>query len=361
MSEAATVDTTISSEFEIPVNIKTTITTRRFVSWKIINAFRYVLPYPRKMLNYIAVKRALFTQNPSSRFYPLKLGVEASSRCNLKCPLCPRTENPNRPIGDMDFDSFVKLVDNLSPFLFHVRFHSLGEPTLNPRLPVMVEYAHKKGVYTNFHTNGHFLTENLCRDLISSGLDEVNIALDGLTEDVYKKYRIGGSSDRVKEGIVRFCNIKRELKSRSPRVNLQFLVMSHNEHEISDLYKFASLAGVDWVFLKTVNLMHGIDSGNKSYLPTDPKYSRYKYENSNLELNKKFRCSRTYSELIVNWDGTVSLCVTDDPQSGIIKGNVFKDGIENVWFGNDFENARHKSLKMEYEMCSCCDDAQCSV
>lgn len=332
-----------------------------FLGGKLLMHFRYVLPYPRKILNFIAVKNALFTQKPFNRFYPLKLGVEASSRCNLKCPLCPRTENPDRPVGDMDFNSFTKLIDKLAPFLFHVRFHSLGEPTLNPRLPDMVKYAHRKRVYTNFHTNGHFLTENICRDLIISGLDEINIALDGLTENVYRKYRIGGSAERVKDGIIRFCRIKKELRSKSPRVNLQFLVMSHNEHEIPELYKFASSAGVDWVFLKTVNLMHGIDSGKKSYLPSDPKYSRYKYQNENLELNQKFRCSRTYLELIVNWDGTVSICITDDPLSGNIRGNIFEDGIEKVWFGDDFVKARQKSLNMDYEMCGCCEDAHCSV
>lgn len=342
-------------------DVQMTITTKRNTYWKILNGIRYVIPYPRKVLNYVGVRISLLLRKPNHQFYPYKLGVEASSRCNLKCPLCPRTSDLNRSVGDMEFGRFKKMIDKMAPYLFQVRFHGLGEPTLNRRLAEMIEYAHKKGIFTNFHTNGHFLTEELINELISSGLDEINIALDGLTENIYGQYRVGGSAEKVKEGIIRFCRIKKERNSKSPRVNLQFLVMSHNEHEIGALRTFAASAGVDWVFLKTVNIMHGADSGNKSYLPSESKYSRYRTDKSDLELNTQYKCTRTFSELIVNWNGSISLCACDDPESGKIKGNIFEDEIDTILFGEDFVRARSQSLKMEYEMCKYCVDAKSPV
>lgn len=341
-------------------NIEITISTKRNIQWKLLNAVRYVLPYPRKILNYIGVRTALITKNPEHRYYPYKLGIEATSRCNLKCPLCPRTD-AQRPSGDMDFTSYVNLLKSISPYLFQVRFHSLGEPTLHPKLAEMVNVAHKMGIYTNFHTNGHFLTDELINKLIDSKLDEINIALDGLSESVYQKYRIGGSAKKVKDGITRFCRIKRERKAKSPRINLQFLVMSHNEHEIPALRAFAVETGVDWVFLKTVNIMHGSNSGDKSYLPSDSKYSRYRSDSEKIELSEHNSCTRTFSEVIVNWDGTISLCACDDPLSRKIKGNIFSDGIKSILFGKDMIEARRKSLKMSYDMCKYCIDAQSPV
>lgn|SRR5690554_1035768 len=361
MAETISIEEKIDSTLGIPEKVNVTINTRRNIQWKIFNATRYVLPYPRKIVNYLGIKSALLTHNPQHHFFPFKLGIEASSRCNLKCPLCPRTANTDRPTGDMDYEPYTKLIDTMSPYLFQVRFHNLGEPTLNPRLPDMITYAHKKRMYTNFHTNGHFLTKKLVNALIDSGLDEINVALDGLTDAVYSKYRVNGSVAKVKDGIINLCKIKRERKSRSPRINLQFLVMSHNEHEILELNTFAAEAGVDWVFLKPVNIMIGVDTGNKEYLPSNSKYSRYNMENETIELSKKYKCTITFSELIVNWDGSISLCACDNPDSGIIKGNVFMDGIKKVLSGKDFINARAKSLKMEYDMCRYCIDAKCSV
>jgi MoaA/NifB/PqqE/SkfB family radical SAM enzyme len=281
------------------------------------------------------------------------MGIEASSRCNLKCPLCPRI-TLDRAVGDMKYEDFTKLLDKLSPFLFQVRFHVLGEPTLNPRLPEMINYTHKKGIYTNFHSNGHFLSDHLIEALIDAGLDEINIAIDGMSQYTYEQYRVGGFVDTVKNGIVRFCLIKRELKSKTPRINLQYLVMSHNEHEIKDLYRFASYAGVDWVFLKTVNIMHGIHSGDKSYLPSDSRYSRYKIENGKIQLVRTHKCSRIFSELVVNWDGFISLCINDNLQLKEINGNVFKDDLKEIIFGHDFIEARRKCLNMEYDICRYC-------
>lgn len=353
MSDTLTIQDEIEVAQEESNDIQMTVSTKRNLMWKISNAIKYVLPYPRKIYNYIGINRSIISHKVNHRYFPFKMGVEASSRCNLKCPLCPRT-TLDREVGNMEYTDFTKLLDKMSPFLFQVRFHVLGEPTLNPQLPKMIKYTHKKGIYTNFHTNGHYLNDHLIKALIDAGLDEINVAIDGMSEEVYKQYRVGGSVERVKKGIVRSCQLKNEFRSKTPRINLQYLVMSHNEHEIKDLHKFASIAGVDWVFLKTVNIMNGMHSGDRSYLPNDRRYSRYLIENGKIELVRPHKCSRVFSELIVNWDGSISICLNDDLQARRIKGNVFKDDLKEILFGNEFIEARRKSLNMEYDICRYC-------
>ncbi|MBD3242213.1 MAG: radical SAM protein, partial [Chitinivibrionales bacterium] len=263
--------------------------------------------------------------------------------------------------GDMDWQSYTQLIDALAPYLFHVRLHNLGEPTLHPLLPRMVQYAHRKGIYTNFHTNGQLLSERLVGELLSSGLDEIFIALDGMSEETYQQYRRGGRFERVRDGIIRVCDARRQQKRASPKVSIQFLVMSHNEHEIDSLLSFASSVGVDRVQLKSVNIAWGEEAGNRSYLPTNPAYARYRLDGGPLQLSRARKCARVFTEMIVNWDGSVCVCPSDHPGSGRARGNVFRDGLRNVLFGSELIAARRRSLRKGYEMCRLCLNAECPV
>lgn len=331
-------------------------------SWRYRSALRYVLPYPLKILNYVGLRAAIAKRKADHRFYPVKLGVEVTSRCNLMCPLCPRSaEAAGRDTGDMEWSSYTGLIDTLAPFLFQVRLHGLGEPTLHSRLPEMVRYAHRKGIYTNFHTNGHFLDRHTTDALLASGLDEINVAIDGMSEETYRSYRRGGNLERVRTGIERMCSARRELGRGTPRINLQFLVMSQNEHEIGELYSFASRTGVERVFLKSLNIAWGKESGNRAYLPANPAYSRYRTDGAEIELIDPQPCSRVFTESIVNWDGSVGICANDHPGSGRVKGNFFTDKPRDILFGADYVRAREVSLKRGFDTCRLCMEARSPV
>lgn len=317
---------------------------------------RYVLPYPTKLYNYFGLKTSLFFKKADYNFYPVKLGVETTNKCNLKCLLCLRTlTKPNRPEGIMSFENYKRVIDKLYPYLFHVRLHGLGEPFLNPDLMKMVKYAHSKGMYTNFHTNGHFLTNKNIHKMIDIGLDELNVALDGMTQKTYQKFRIGGNMKKVCDGINEFCRIKKKREVKRPLVNLQFLVMAHNEHEIPLVKKFAYEAGVDDLILKPVNLRFPKDKEKLKYLPKSKNNTRYKIENKKLKFKKESCCTSVFMEMRLNWDGTISLCINDETNSRYVPGNIFTDGIDDIIFGEEFIESRKKSLNKSLDICSKCE------
>ena len=80
---------------------------------------------------------------------PVRIRLEASSFCNLRCPLCPTaTGEIHRQAvsgGFLNFENFRKLLDD-NPGLKSIELSNWGEIFLNPALLGMLELAHQRGV-----------------------------------------------------------------------------------------------------------------------------------------------------------------------------------------------------------------------
>jgi MoaA/NifB/PqqE/SkfB family radical SAM enzyme len=151
-------------------------------------------------------------------------------------------------------DFFTETIDDVYKDLLYLIFYFQGEPFLNPDFLDMVKYAHDKGIYTATSTNAHYLTDEKAKKTVESGLDRLIISIDGTTQDVYQQYRVGGKLEKVLEGARIIVKWKKELKSKTPFVFFQFLVVKPNEHQIEDIKKLAKEVGVDQVRFKTAQV-----------------------------------------------------------------------------------------------------------
>ena len=143
---------------------------------------------------------------------PITLIVENTAKCNFKCPMCPR-EFGYYPPEDFDFRLFKQVIDEIKGQTELVFPWGGGEPLMNPEIGKMVRYCKDAGIYTVVSTNASLLNEERSRELIRSGLDNLILAFDGTTPEVYEKYRKGGDFHQVRDNILRFLEIKRELRS----------------------------------------------------------------------------------------------------------------------------------------------------
>ncbi|HEY1200500.1 MAG TPA: radical SAM protein, partial [Niastella sp.] len=192
------------------------------------------------------------TGKPVQWGYPISISFEPTTSCNLRCPECPSGLRAfTRPTGMLKNDFFRQTIDQLSKDLLYLVFYFQGEPYLNPAFLDMVKYASEKGIYTATSTNAHYLTDENARKTVESGLDRLIISLDGTTQDVYQQYRVGGKLHKVLEGARNIVKWKKELKSKTPFVFFQFLVVKPNEHQIEDVKRLAAKIGVDEVRFKT--------------------------------------------------------------------------------------------------------------
>lgn len=180
--------------------------------------------------------------------YPITLIIENTGKCNLKCPMCPR-EFGYYPPQDFDFNLFKQVIDEIHTQTELVFPWGGGEPLMNPDLGKMIRYCKDAGIYTVVSTNATILNGKRGRELIESGLDNLIIAFDGATPEVYEKYRKGAKFEKVRANILKFLELKVEMKS-DLFVVLQMVRLTDNRHQVRDFHRLWSIPGVDEVRIK---------------------------------------------------------------------------------------------------------------
>ena len=179
---------------------------------------------------------------------PASLIVETTSRCNLKCPMCPR-QYSDYPAADMDPALFEKIVDEVRGQSGLIFPWGLGEPLLNPDIFRMIRYCREAGLYTVVSTNATMLGREQGREIILSGLDNLIIAFDGTTPESYEKYRVNASFEKVLANVLEFLELKKEMKSRI-YVVMQMVRLPGNAHQVEDYHRMWDREGVDEIRIK---------------------------------------------------------------------------------------------------------------
>ncbi len=290
---------------------------------------------------------------------PISISVEPTTSCNLRCPECPSgLRNFTRPTGMLQENLFKKTIDELSETLLYLIFYFQGEPYLHPKFLDLVQYASKKGIYTATSTNAHYLTDENAKKTVESGLDRMIISIDGTTQEVYEQYRVGGSLEKVIEGTKNIVRWKKELKSKTPHVIFQFLVVKPNEHQLEAVKLMSKELGVDEIGFKTAQI-YDYENGS-DLIPTIDKFARYKQNiDGTYKIKNKLldHCWKMWHSCVITWDGLVVPCCFDkdaEYRLGDLKKNTFNE----VWQSEKYKNFR-KSLtdsRAEIEMCKNCTE-----
>ncbi len=130
------------------------------------------------------------------------LRISVTSDCNLQCLYCATgNEELLRKNSLLSFDEITRIVNAASKIgISKIRITG-GEPLLRENLPELVKQISEiKGINDiSITTNGYRLPE-LASELKSAGLNRVNISLDSLIPEVYKKIN-GGKIENALKGI----------------------------------------------------------------------------------------------------------------------------------------------------------------
>ena len=164
-----------------------------------------------------------------------------------------------------------------------------------------------------------------------------------ITLGEYLYYRVDKA--RIVAGENMLKKWKKELKSKTPYIFFQFLVVKPNEHQIEDAKKLGKELGVDDVRFKTAQI-YDYENGNP-LIPTIHKYSRYKKQaDGTYKIKNKLAnsCWKLWHACAITWDGLVVPCCFDkDAQHRL--GDLKKRSFEEIWREKEYEDFRAKLIQ----------------
>lgn len=319
----------------------------------------------RKILNFFLVTVSFYfskwIHKPIVFGKPYTLNLEPTNYCNLQCPECPTGMGIlTREKGNQSFEDFKLYIDSVKKDLIFLVLYFQGEPFINKQLLDMVRYAYDNKIFVQISTNGHFIPdEKFGVEILNSGLGELIMSMDGMTQETYLQYRVNGNFQKAKSTFELLCQLKEKLKLKNaPWLSLQFLVSKLNEHEIDSIKSFGHQIGADQVLLKSMQV-YNFD-GIEDILPENKKYRRYKKNNSDeweLIRDGKNSCYKLWSNTLVSWDGKVAPCCFDKDLD-FTMGNLKTEKFTDVWNNEKYDSFRTTLLKSrkEIEMCKNCTE-----
>jgi len=230
----------------------------------------------------------------------------------------------------MDFQNFIKVLDEVEKFKPRVGPQTWDEPFLNNHIFDYLEAIKVRNLEVTIDTNGLLLKNADLLKLIDLEIDSVFISVDAFYDETYQKVRGVNQLKNLKNIIHEFIGLRGDKKY--PRIGVSYVVEDENINEVEQFVSYWS--GIVDVVRVNQKFM------SERTLTNSPKSSRT-------------ACWSLEDTLMIHYNGEASLCCVDTHYENKI-GNVFKDGVAGVWNGAYFSKAREHHKNGEFQNISIC-------
>ncbi len=283
---------------------------------------------------------------------PLKLHLEPTSICNLRCPMCPQAIDAVKgDTGYIDLDLYRKIVDEAKDFALEINLFFRGEPLLHQQMPEILRYGRSKGVRLHVNTNATILREKQARMLIENGASKVTISFDGPDKATYETMRKGARYETTLENVRRFLQLVQEYRHngwRTPYTVMQVILPYDPQSPGPDVPKhmkdlFAGLPVDEWDPIWPHGWA-GVMQEN-GIVQAQPYGENY------------HPCNWLWKSLAIYWDGRVASCCADFSGDQMI-GDVKTQTLREIWNGDAIVRLRTLQVEGRYKeatLCSGCD------
>jgi radical SAM protein with 4Fe4S-binding SPASM domain len=183
--------------------------------------------------------------------YPEAITLFLTHRCNLRCHMCGQwgesgvTAKQGKGFiqEELSFDEIKAVIDDVSAFSPNITLFG-GEPLLHPACIEAIKYIKQKRMHCLIITNGS-LIQDKAGELSESGLDELNLSLDG-DAALHDQIRgMPGLFEKVMAGLEMIRGFKKKTGSGKPLVNLQCTINRYNYQRLEEMLGVAERAGAD--------------------------------------------------------------------------------------------------------------------
>ena len=159
------------------------------------------------------------------------------------------------------------------------------------------------------------------------------VAVDGLDQVSYEQYRKGGTLELVINSIKNLVDVRNDMGVKHPLIIFRFIVMKHNEHQVSQVKAFAADLGVDVLTFRSAVIQRSDISLESDLTPEATKYQQFDYKDMPSEETRLQRrtnyCHRPYANLMVFSNGDVVSCENDFNASKPL-GNITDQSLREI-------------------------------
>jgi MoaA/NifB/PqqE/SkfB family radical SAM enzyme len=264
---------------------------------------------------------------------PGSVRIEATSRCQLKCPTCPTASGQTFTVlrkgylTAADFKAFL----TANPDVREVELSNFGEMFLNPELLLIMKEAVNFSVRLKADNgvNLNHTTRDVLEGLVKYRFQSLSCSIDGATNETYSQYRVNGNLDRIIEHIKEINNYKRMYESEYPKLTWQFIAFGHNEHEINDAKILAQSLNMkfrlklNWGDFSPVRQADIVRQASPLGVASRAEFND-KFDRGYLGLG----CLQLWHNPQINWDGLLLGCCQN--YWGDFGVNVFSSGLKEA-------------------------------
>ncbi|MEW6570693.1 MAG: radical SAM/SPASM domain-containing protein [Nitrospirota bacterium] len=252
--------------------------------------------------------------------------IEPTSRCQLRCVMCPRTVFSDEWVnGDIPF-SVYKKISRYFHLVENVHLQGWGEPLLYPEIFDMIKIAKAENCKTSLTTNGVLLTPNMSEELIKKDLDTIAISISGATSKTHENIRCGSHFQQLVQNIKTLSDLKVKMRAKTPKLVLSFLMTKTNIKELSETVSLAKDSGINELVATNLDYnptemlndlkvfsCNEADINYKNSIETARKRAdklKISFRIYPLKLEEVIMCEMNPLKIVfISFDGCVSPCV----------------------------------------------------
>lgn len=306
---------------------------------------------------------------------PEMVQIYPTNKCNLNCIFCTQRLNIYENSEEMKRAKWFEIVKKICEMdIEKILISGGGEPLCVPDITMgIMNIVKDHGLEGRMITNGTLWTQNLIKETIEIGWDNIIFSLDAANPETHDYLRgKKGAFERTIRNIIRFKELKKKMKRSLPFLELTTVLNVYNYKEIPEIVRLSSRLGIETVnveplcinnpetkklklteeqrkfFLEEIipkaqKLADSFDIKTNFSRIIDVKYIERSGDLKNLILESttndflNLPCYEPWLWPKIEANGEVWPC-----SSVSLKGNVKDRSFKEIWFGEEFNDFRKR-------------------
>ncbi len=329
-----------------------------------------VLWFLKRMLQYIQIHASFLIKKPLTG--PIFATLVTNYNCNFHCVMCdvPARDRilRDRGLKELSTEQIKAVLKDFAALGVSGVAFTGGEPFLRKDIYELLAYSKKMRLFTHISTNGSVFNEENVRKTLATGVDSINISLDGAFKATHDHIRdFPGAFDKATAAIERIDRIRKEQKL-PVRLKIVSVINQRNIEEVPELLKLRQRLNADSIEFIPEQPFSTAEMTSRT--PADPaflvkaaQYSKMlielknngeKIENSvgHLSLFTKafadrripFNCYAGYNSIAVDCFGEIYPCAPWYNWDKAV-GNIAKQSVKEFWYSREYNKSRGDILK----------------